>query len=194
MIAGANENDYHLRNVTPGEDFKAEFFDLRQVAPGDTALETGDPLEIHKSVEIGHIFKLGYKYSEAMGLKVTERSRRGSDADHGLLRHRRGADSVRRNRVVQPTRTASPCLPSIAPFEVVITPVNYADAAQREAARRSARRMQGAGSRRCARRSRRASGREVQGRGSGRNSVPHHDRQEAGAGDRGSRRAPDEAV
>ena len=70
MIGGANKNDYHLKNVTPGKDFKAEFFDMRQVAEGDTSLESGDPLEIRKSVEIGHIFKLGYKYSESMGLKV----------------------------------------------------------------------------------------------------------------------------
>ena len=39
MIAGANVDDYHLKNVTPGEDFKAEFFDLRQVAKGDTLLK-----------------------------------------------------------------------------------------------------------------------------------------------------------
>src|SRR4051794_5706499 len=55
MICGANKDDYHLRNVTPGKDFKAKFADLRQVASGDTALDTGDPLEIHKTVEIGHI-------------------------------------------------------------------------------------------------------------------------------------------
>ena len=100
MIAGANENDYHLKNVTPGEDFQAEFFDLRQVAQGDTELETGAPLEIRKSVEIGHIFKLGYKYSEAMGLKVTNESRRRSDSHHGVIRHRSGAHSLRGDRVV----------------------------------------------------------------------------------------------
>ena len=39
MIAGANKDDYHLRNVTPGEDFQAEIHDLRQVAAGDACVE-----------------------------------------------------------------------------------------------------------------------------------------------------------
>ena len=70
MIAGANRDDYHLLNVTPGEDFATEFADIRQVAAGDTSIECGEPVVIRKSIEIGHIFKLGYKYSESMGLRV----------------------------------------------------------------------------------------------------------------------------
>ncbi|HEV2445734.1 MAG TPA: proline--tRNA ligase, partial [Candidatus Sulfopaludibacter sp.] len=70
MIAGANKDDYHLRNVTLGEDFQAEIHDLRQVAAGDACSKCGAPLEVVKTVEIGHIFKLGYKYSESMGLRV----------------------------------------------------------------------------------------------------------------------------
>ena len=61
MICGANENDFHLRNVTPGKDFQATFADLRQVAAGDTDVQSGAPLEVQKTIEIGHIFKLGYK-------------------------------------------------------------------------------------------------------------------------------------
>ncbi len=48
MIAGANRTDYHLRNVTPGEDFAAEFADLRQVAAGDTSITDGGPLHFSK--------------------------------------------------------------------------------------------------------------------------------------------------
>src|SRR5207248_2530318 len=70
MIAGANRDDYHLRNVTPGEDFTPEFFDLRQVAEGDTCPNCGAALNLMKAIEVGHIFKLGYKYSESMGLRV----------------------------------------------------------------------------------------------------------------------------
>src|SRR5437588_7564664 len=70
MIAGANRDDYHLRHVTPGEDFKTEFRDLRQVAAGDACANCGATLELRKTIEIGHIFKLGYKYSESMGLRV----------------------------------------------------------------------------------------------------------------------------
>jgi len=49
MIAGANRDDYHLRNVTPGEDFTAEFHDLRQVAAGDACTCCGEPLALVKS-------------------------------------------------------------------------------------------------------------------------------------------------
>src|SRR3954468_10854010 len=50
MIAGANRNDYHLRNVTPGEDFQAEFCDLRQVSAGDACTQCGAPLDVVKTV------------------------------------------------------------------------------------------------------------------------------------------------
>ncbi len=48
MIAGANNTDYHLRNVTPGMDFITEFADLRQVAEGDTSIADGSPLQFSK--------------------------------------------------------------------------------------------------------------------------------------------------
>jgi prolyl-tRNA synthetase len=133
MIAGANENDYHLKSVTPGEDFNAEFFDLRQVVQGDTSLETGDPLEVRKSVEIGHIFKLGYKYSEAMGLKVLNET--GEEITVIMGSYGIGVERVLCAAVeLYADKDGMSLPPSIAPFEVVITPVNYSDAAQRQAA------------------------------------------------------------
>ena len=48
MIAGANKTDYHLRNVTPGEDFTAEVADLRQVVEGDISIADGSPLQFSK--------------------------------------------------------------------------------------------------------------------------------------------------
>src|SRR6185312_5843905 len=63
LISGANRNDYHLKNVSPGVDFQPGYFDLRQVSEGDACINCGTPLEPKKTVEIGHIFKLGYKYS-----------------------------------------------------------------------------------------------------------------------------------
>jgi prolyl-tRNA synthetase len=50
MIAGANKTDYHLRNVTPGIDFMAEFADLRQVAEGETSIADGSPLQFSKAM------------------------------------------------------------------------------------------------------------------------------------------------
>ena len=76
MIAGANKDDYHLRHVTPGEDFTPEFHDLRQVADGRRVHQAAaGALELEKTVEIGHIFKLGYKYSESHGAARAERRR-----------------------------------------------------------------------------------------------------------------------
>ena len=59
MIAGANQDDTHLRNVTPGRDFTAEYADLRVVTAGDLCPKCGKPMRISVSVELGHIFKLG---------------------------------------------------------------------------------------------------------------------------------------
>ncbi|MBC8167933.1 MAG: proline--tRNA ligase [Bryobacteraceae bacterium] len=132
MICGANRNDYHLRNVTPGEDFKAEFRDIRQVVAGDTELETGAALEIHKSVEIGHIFKLGYKYSSAMGLKVLSES--GEEITVIMGSYGIGIERILCVAIELFNDKDGMSLPaSIAPFEVVITPVNVSDAGQKEA-------------------------------------------------------------
>ena len=66
LIAGANKEEYHLRNVTPMRDFKPTLIaDVRSVNEGELDPIGGEPLHIAKAVEIGHIFKLGYKYTQA---------------------------------------------------------------------------------------------------------------------------------
>jgi prolyl-tRNA synthetase len=133
MVAGANRDDYHLRNVTPGEDFQAEFLDLRQVAPGDTHVETGAPLEIHKAVEIGHIFKLGYRYSESMGLRVLNEE--GKEITPIMGSYGIGVERILCAAVeLYHDKDGMVLPPPIAPFEVVITPVKWADEKLREAA------------------------------------------------------------
>jgi prolyl-tRNA synthetase len=135
MICGANKDDYHLRNVTPGKDFTAGFHDLRQVAAGDTSLDTGEPLEVTKSVEIGHIFKLGYKYSESMGLKVLNES--GEEVTVIMGSYGIGIERILCAAIELYHDADGMALPApIAPFDVVITPVNIGDAAQGEAAER----------------------------------------------------------
>jgi prolyl-tRNA synthetase len=137
MICGANRNDYHLRHVTPGEDFQAVFHDIRQVAPGDTESETGAALEIHKTVEIGHIFKLGYRYSEALGLKVSAES--GEEITPIMGSYGIGVERILCAAVELYNDKDGMSLPaSIAPFELVITPVNMGDTAQRVAAEKLA--------------------------------------------------------
>jgi len=71
LIAGANKEEYHLRNVTPGRDFKPTVTaDIRNINEGEPDPIDGQPLRLGKAVEIGHIFKLGYKYSQSMGASV----------------------------------------------------------------------------------------------------------------------------
>ncbi len=133
LIAGANKNDYHLRNVTPGQHFKVEYFDLRQVMAGDTEVETGEPLEIVKSLEIGHIFKLGYKYSESMGLKVLDAQ--GKEVTPIMGSYGIGIERILCSAIELYHDADGMILPpAIAPFGLVITPVNWNDAGQREAA------------------------------------------------------------
>jgi prolyl-tRNA synthetase len=66
-VTGANKTDYHLTGVNPGRDFTiAESGDIRTAVAGDRA-PNGSPLAFKKCIEVGHVFKLGTKYSEAMG-------------------------------------------------------------------------------------------------------------------------------
>ena len=135
MICGANKDDYHLRHVTIGEDFQAELHDLRQAEAGDGCLRCGAPLEVLKAVEVGHIFKLGYKYSESMGLKVLTDS--GQQVPVIMGSYGIGIERILCAAIELFHDSDGMALPvSIAPFELLITPVNRADAAQWEAARR----------------------------------------------------------
>jgi prolyl-tRNA synthetase len=133
MVSGANKDDYHLLNVTPDEDFQGEYHDLRQVAVGDTELETGAPLEIRKTVEIGHIFKLGYKYSHSMGLNVLDHN--GVETPVIMGSYGIGIERVLCAAVELYSDVNGIAMPvSIAPFEVVLTPVKSSDATLRAAA------------------------------------------------------------
>ncbi len=135
MIAGANRDDYHLRHVTLGEDFQAELHDLRQVAAGDRCSGCGAPIEIRKTVEIGHIFKLGYKYSESMGLRVLNQE--GREITPIMGSYGIGIERILTAAIELSHDQDGMALPSaIAPFDVVITPANISDPAQREAAER----------------------------------------------------------
>ena len=135
MIAGANRDDHHLRHVTLGEDFQAEIHDLRQVAAGDLCTTCGGTLEIRKTVEIGHIFKLGYKYSDTMGLRVLNVD--GKEVTPIMGSYGIGIERILCAAIELYHDKDGMILPAaIAPFQVVITPANNSDALQREAAQK----------------------------------------------------------
>jgi prolyl-tRNA synthetase len=133
LIAGANRDDYHLRNVTPGRDFECAWFDLRQAAAGDACAACGGELELVKAIEVGHIFKLGYKYSEAMGLHVTNES--GEEVMPVMGSYGIGIERILCAAIeLYADQDGMALPPAIAPFEVVITPVHIAEQTQRAAA------------------------------------------------------------
>ncbi|HUQ92582.1 MAG TPA: proline--tRNA ligase [Bryobacteraceae bacterium] len=133
LVAGANKDDYHLRHVTPGRDFRAEFHDVRQVAVGDTDLSSGAPLQLVKSMEIGHIFKLGYKYSDSMKLRVLDEH--GKEVTPIMGSYGIGVERILCAAIELFHDTDGMIMPpSIAPFQVIISPVNIKDAGLREAA------------------------------------------------------------
>jgi prolyl-tRNA synthetase len=133
MISGANKDDYHLKNVTPGEDFTPEYFDLRQVEEGENCMRCGNRLEVVKTVELGHIFKLGYRYSESMGLRVLGEN--GKEIAPIMGSYGIGIERILSCAVeLYHDKDGISFPPPIAPFTVVITPVNFAEPAQRETA------------------------------------------------------------
>ena len=67
FIIGANETDMHLKNVNYGRDFEGIVGDFRNVTIGEKCPECGKEITISRGTEVGHIFKLGTKYSESMG-------------------------------------------------------------------------------------------------------------------------------
>jgi prolyl-tRNA synthetase len=72
MFTGANVDDTHLRGVDVERDIAVgRWADLREVAAGEACVNCGHGLEIERGIEVGHIFKLGYKYSDAMDIRVS---------------------------------------------------------------------------------------------------------------------------
>lgn len=75
MVTGANENEHHLRGVMPGRDFHPQWAELRTVQAGDGCPRCAEGrLELYKALEVGHIFKLGTKYSASMGATILDES------------------------------------------------------------------------------------------------------------------------
>ncbi len=127
LIAGANKKEYHIKNLTPGKDFHpTAYADLRAVNAGEPCPNCGKPLRIDTSVEIGHIFKLGYRYSESMGLRVLDKN--GKEVMPVMGCYGIGIERILTAAVEQGNDNDGFWLPpSIAPFEIVVVPVNTKD-------------------------------------------------------------------
>jgi prolyl-tRNA synthetase len=121
MVTGANEDDWHLRGVEVGRDITVQrWLDVRRVNPGESCPECGRPLEVLPAIEVGHIFKLGTKYSEAVGARVLDEEGRErpivmGSYGIGVGRHMAAVVEVHHDEagIVWPV--------SVAPYEAVVT-------------------------------------------------------------------------
>ncbi len=145
LIAGANKEDYHVKNLTPGKDFApTAYADLRAVTAGEGCPNCGNSLRIDTAVEIGHIFKLGYRYTELMGSRVLDKN--GKEVAPIMGCYGIGIERILTAAVEQSNDENGFWLPpSIAPFEIVVTPTNVKDETLLKAAVDIAAKLESAG-------------------------------------------------
>ena len=132
LIAGANKEEYHLRNVTPTRDFRPTLVaDVRNIVEGELDPIGGQPLRLGKAVEVGHIFKLGDKYTKSMGASVLNRD--GKEVIPIMGCYGIGIERILTAAIESSAAandgSAYALHPSIAPFQVVVTITNIGDAA-----------------------------------------------------------------
>jgi prolyl-tRNA synthetase len=147
LVAGANKLDYHLRNVVPGRDFSWTLAaEIRSVNEGEGCPQDNcsGKLVVGKAVEVGHIFKLGRKYTESMGASVLDVN--GKEVTPIMGSYGIGIERILTAAIEQSNDKNGFWLPaSIAPFTVVVTVTNVSDPALRETGEKLAAELETAG-------------------------------------------------
>jgi prolyl-tRNA synthetase len=133
FVAGANRDGWHLRGVEAGRDFQPRFADLRESHEGDTCPHDGGRLLFQTAIEVGHIFKLGTRYSEPLGARFVDEDGQEKPlvmGSYGIGLARVIAATVEQsndeNGIIWPA--------SIAPYDVHIVVVKGAEEAGEQAA------------------------------------------------------------
>lgn len=133
LTIGANKSEYHMENANYGRDFEGTVGDFRNVEEGDKCTKCGSALEVARGVEVGHIFKLGTKYSESMGATYLDKNGKSQPivmGCYGIGVERTAAAVIEQhhdeNGIIWPL--------AIAPYHAVVVPVNMKKAEQVEAA------------------------------------------------------------
>jgi prolyl-tRNA synthetase len=145
MVTGANEDDFHLRGVDVARDLQvAAWQDLREVQLGESCPQCSATLSVGKAIEVGHIFKLGTRYSEALGARVLDEAGESVPivmGSYGIGIERTMAAIVERSHdaagIIWPVQ--------VAPYEVVVSVVNPKDVATAEAGAQLYEALQAAG-------------------------------------------------
>jgi prolyl-tRNA synthetase len=148
MVCGANELDYHYRNVTPGSRYFPWTIsaDIRSVNEGEHCPTDGcaGVLVVGKAVEVGHIFKLGTRYTESMGVRVLDPN--GKEVTPIMGCYGIGIERILTAAIEQSNDKNGFWLPaSIAPFTVVVTVTNVSDPALATAGEKLAAELEAAG-------------------------------------------------
>jgi prolyl-tRNA synthetase len=134
MVMGANQEHRHVRNVNEGRDFRVDqYADLRMIAPSDPCPRCGGELRFGKGIEVGHVFKLGVKYSKALNANFLDKN--GQETPiimgcYGIGIGRTVAAAIEQchdvNGIIFPV--------SISPFEVTILPLELYESRVKEVA------------------------------------------------------------
>ncbi|MBQ2020856.1 MAG: proline--tRNA ligase, partial [Peptococcaceae bacterium] len=130
LVCGANEEAYHFINVNPGRDFQVEgYYDLRMMTEEDPCPKCGQKTDSARGIEVGQVFKLGTKYSEALGAKYLDENGKEQVMHmgcYGIGVSRTMAAAVEQyndeNGIIWPK--------SIAPYHVVVVPISAKDETQ----------------------------------------------------------------
>ncbi len=126
MTTGANEDGFHLRNVSIERDIRVtQWFDLRTVTAGEPCVKCAKPLKIRRAIEVGHVFKLGTKYSEKLGAHYLDETGARQPAVMGC--YGIGVTRTLQAVIEQCNDKDGIIWPmSVAPYQVCITPLNVA--------------------------------------------------------------------
>ena len=144
-VAGANEKDFHYKNVNPKRDFKEVIVtDLRMVKEGDPCPRCGAPLKMTRGIEAGQVFTLGTKYSQSLGATFLDENGKEKPlvmGCYGIGVGRTMAAAIEQNNdehgIIWPR--------AIAPFELVVVPVNAKNGEQLSYAERVYEELKAAG-------------------------------------------------
>jgi prolyl-tRNA synthetase len=127
MTTGANEDDHHLRGVSLARDVKATAWaDLRTVVAGEGCPKCDGVLRVAKALEVGHIFKLGTKYSDSMGARVLNAE--GKEVPLLMGCYGIGVERILAAAIELHHDAAGIIFPiTVAPFQVIVAPLNVKD-------------------------------------------------------------------
>ena len=127
MTTGANEDDYHLRGVSIERDIElTAWADLRTVAAGESCPKCDGVLRVAKALEVGHIFKLGTKYSDSMGARVLNAE--GKEVPIIMGCYGIGVERILASAIELHHDEAGISFPiTVSPFHIIVTPLNIKD-------------------------------------------------------------------